>query len=700
MKTTKTIHNGMPDLITAKNALFFSTKNLNYKLKLTIMKSLLQVYFLYFLTGSLMLSNIFIYSDAKAQKVSTYSHAPSEEYLIMKEKLFATIKNDVNKLSITADLSNFNTIAQEGLDFMNPSAVIENTKIIEIVDWSPTVEEALSSYLKFLYREDIEQKEQYWDENLISHWKSQNSWLALISWEVHASDITIPKNSVAILDNNWTVLFDTELINFVKNIKPSNQLCVKTDSGGSSGKGINQINNIMTQTWQDYYILEGTLPGSYVELHYKVVGKATVSPIITAAAPSDSKFEFITTQIQTWRANASTWPPPPLGDPCVWFGIDGEWGNFYQFATPYKSDLYIAGDGDEFNEGEYNITGNNGRIWSFNLDFSVSVGSAGIGITPVQNVDGLSLTPIVNTNTFIQFDNYTYTNLVPLEYRAFFWDGGSFELNDFYIRALNGDSEVGTVHFYLPINVAYDIVGLGTITLGGYASALNFTVEYLRGDAIPEPTNELTASKYSIGIGENDTIIATVYNNSNYVNLEGGSVSLNIGSLNGHLIPVSAATLPIDIIEANSSKEYLFIVQGNLPGIVTPQVNISNMGWGWPAGEIEKINDIVSIDSNIEVIELTGIDDPEKSKEFELQNNFPNPFNSSTNITYSIAKDEHVNLIILDNQGRELTTLVNEMKTMGKHNIKFNASNLKNGVYYYRLKIGDYSETKKMILLR
>ncbi len=83
-----------------------------------------------------------------------------------------------------------------------------------------------------------------------------------------------------------------------------------------------------------------------------------------------------------------------------------------------------------------------------------------------------------------------------------------------------------------------------------------------------------------------------------------------------------------------------------------------------------------------------------------LNNNYPNPFNPVTNISYRINSAEHVTLKIFDITGREVCILVNEMKTAGTYQVTWNAAGLSSGIYYYRLEAGKFSDTKKMILIK
>jgi len=84
----------------------------------------------------------------------------------------------------------------------------------------------------------------------------------------------------------------------------------------------------------------------------------------------------------------------------------------------------------------------------------------------------------------------------------------------------------------------------------------------------------------------------------------------------------------------------------------------------------------------------------------KLKQNYPNPFNPSTNIEYAIPMKSFVSLKVYDLLGREVTTLVNEKKQVGRYNIVFNGRNLSSGTYYYRLHAGEFAETKKFVLMK
>ena len=86
--------------------------------------------------------------------------------------------------------------------------------------------------------------------------------------------------------------------------------------------------------------------------------------------------------------------------------------------------------------------------------------------------------------------------------------------------------------------------------------------------------------------------------------------------------------------------------------------------------------------------------------EFSLEQNYPNPFNPATTIKFSIPEQSRVTLKIYDVLGREVRTLVNEVRNAGSHDVNFDASGLASGMYIYSIKAGDYNASKKMMLLK
>jgi hypothetical protein len=86
--------------------------------------------------------------------------------------------------------------------------------------------------------------------------------------------------------------------------------------------------------------------------------------------------------------------------------------------------------------------------------------------------------------------------------------------------------------------------------------------------------------------------------------------------------------------------------------------------------------------------------------EYALEQNFPNPFNPSTNIKFALREAGHVSMVIYDYVGREVLTLIDQPMSVGYHNVTVGADKLASGVYFYRIRVNDFTSTKKMLLLK
>jgi hypothetical protein len=107
--------------------------------------------------------------------------------------------------------------------------------------------------------------------------------------------------------------------------------------------------------------------------------------------------------------------------------------------------------------------------------------------------------------------------------------------------------------------------------------------------------------------------------------------------------------------------------------------------------------------SDIARYEIVSIDDEQDEllpRRVNLSQNYPNPFNSSTIIQYTLPKASEVKITLYDILGRKIATLQNGRQVAGNHSLIWNADAASSGIYFYGLQAGDYSETRKMILLR
>jgi hypothetical protein len=92
--------------------------------------------------------------------------------------------------------------------------------------------------------------------------------------------------------------------------------------------------------------------------------------------------------------------------------------------------------------------------------------------------------------------------------------------------------------------------------------------------------------------------------------------------------------------------------------------------------------------------EVTSVED------FQLLENFPNPFNPETQIAFTIPRQEKVRLVVFDTAGRPVRTLVDGLLSAGKHQVVFDASGLPSGLYFYQLRAGEFQDVRKMVSVK
>jgi hypothetical protein len=93
-------------------------------------------------------------------------------------------------------------------------------------------------------------------------------------------------------------------------------------------------------------------------------------------------------------------------------------------------------------------------------------------------------------------------------------------------------------------------------------------------------------------------------------------------------------------------------------------------------------------------VEFTG------SMDYALEQNYPNPFNPTTKIRFSIPKEENVKIVITNSLGQQVAELLNSKLEAGRHELEFKANGYSSGVYFYQIQAGEYSEVRKMMLLK
>jgi hypothetical protein len=167
----------------------------------------------------------------------------------------------------------------------------------------------------------------------------------------------------------------------------------------------------------------------------------------------------------------------------------------------------------------------------------------------------------------------------------------------------------------------------------------------------------------------------------------------------------------------NASKDNLNIVPyiynlDSLSSYISPTSNIE-LTFAVSTTEIQKSytkrdyllelnGQIISVGGNMNTkkVQPKQIQTIESSKESHVLDNYPNPFNPSTKISYILSNPGLVSIEVFDVLGRVVRTLVNEFKYQGSYTIEFDASSLSSGIYFYRFKTGNINTVKKMMLIK
>jgi len=192
-----------------------------------------------------------------------------------------------------------------------------------------------------------------------------------------------------------------------------------------------------------------------------------------------------------------------------------------------------------------------------------------------------------------------------------------------------------------------------------------------------------------------------------YLNGENGKISLD--SIGSFITGLSVVREPwVDSDSAMKIAEGLggALIRKQYPSCYT---NAWLYGWSFPPFYLEWKIEYVCPDSvrtfRINAVTGNSIVTDVELNEFVPQAatlfpNYPNPFNPSTVINYSVPKQGNVTIIVYDALGREVRTLINEEKAAGSYTTEFNAANLSSGIYYYQIRADEFIQTKKMVLLR
>lgn len=173
--------------------------------------------------------------------------------------------------------------------------------------------------------------------------------------------------------------------------------------------------------------------------------------------------------------------------------------------------------------------------------------------------------------------------------------------------------------------------------------------------------------------------------NAIWVSNDGDSINLRVG---GRIGSLGATVFKRNSNDASTSVSPTCIVYS--PTATTSLCAFSYAGLGPTNIYANQENLVTGINQN-------GNEIPDK---YSLTQNYPNPFNPVTNIKFTLPKSGYVKLVVFDIMGREVGVMVNENLNAGSYIADFDASKLSSGIYFYKLITADYTDTKKMMLVK
>jgi len=240
---------------------------------------------------------------------------------------------------------------------------------------------------------------------------------------------------------------------------------------------------------------------------------------------------------------------------------------------------------------------------------------------------------------------------------------GPLSIEDEYIVSV-GTQDLDFSSYYLLENIGR-FTTIGPIVFGSYTITQRYPIFILFEMNLRNDGLTGTAENVSATLSSNDSRVVSIGGNPSYGNIGPGQTATSSGI---YVIAFSGLS-EIDTIGFN------FNIYSN-----------GTLYWQ---------------DSSVTVIVGLQQNNPNIPTSFSLKQNYPNPFNPKTTIEFSIPKSEYVELKIFDVSGKEIQTLVSDNMNAGTYQYDWNAAGtVASGIYYYVIKVGEFTDTKKLVLLK
>ncbi len=332
------------------------------------------------------------------------------------------------------------------------------------------------------------------------------------------------------------------------------------------------------------------------------------------------------------------------------------------------------------------------------------------GIMAANNVKVI-LTPL-NANVTIPTQQFTYSSLAPMasDSTTFnFTVAGAAPNNCGIPVVLTIKLDTTTIYS----SNEYILVGAGTVTLNDNASSFsNWTTSNTwnttTSQFVSSPSSFTDSPTGNYGNNVNNSMtLSTAVNVSTtpvvflsfwhryatepgfdfcYVEVSSnnGTTWQQVASYNGSMTTWTQQTFDITQYAGASTQLKLRFRLTSDAGVV---------GDGWYVDDVKLTNYCAG--TPVGIGQNTGI-----PMQYGLDQNYPNPFNPTTYIKFQLPEGGNVKITVFDILGKEVASLINEKMEAGYHNVEFNASNLASGLYIYKMESGDFTDVKKMMLIK
>ncbi|MFK5857630.1 MAG: endonuclease/exonuclease/phosphatase family protein [Bacteroidota bacterium] len=248
-----------------------------------------------------------------------------------------------------------------------------------------------------------------------------------------------------------------------------------------------------------------------------------------------------------------------------------------------------------------------------------------------------------------------------------------------------------------PRKVVWNRVSTPIGDINIFNTHLSFNSSAVRLEQVEQVDNYINSISTNNGIINNilcgdlnstptSTVIEFITDPSSEIYYHSSFKKANLG-LPGYTVPSN---------NPNAKIDYVFYTSNSKLSVDTSYIVMDE-----PLGEDFYNSDHLGILSIFSIGDNTGIDKLQSinSKPFKLYPNYPNPCTSYTSIDFEIFDNKHIKMLLFNQQGAYVNTLLNQVKKPGRHNVKINFDELKDNIYFFVIEVDGYTETKKIVVL-